>query len=99
MASPVQLESARLLGTVATVQVRGSTGLVAAWDVDALASGAVAAFADAVAALLRESGADPAAAVDAPLVGAWFRQALTPVGWTLPSPWDPIAGDYRAADG
>jgi hypothetical protein len=25
--------------------------------------------------------------------------SIKPVGWTLPSPWDPIAGDYPAADG
>ena len=99
MTNPVQLESARLLDTVASSEVRGATGLVAAWDVDALATGAVAAFADAVVALLQEAGGEPGSAVDAPLVGAWFRQALTPVGWTLPSPWDPIAGDYRTADG
>ncbi len=99
MTNPVQLESARLLDAVASSEVRGATGLVAAWDVEALATGAVAAFADAVVALLREAGGEPGAAVDAPLVGAWFRQALTPVGWALPSPWDPIAGDYRTADG
>ncbi|GAA4735773.1 CoA transferase [Amnibacterium soli] len=99
MVNPVQLESARLLDTAAETGVHGTTGLVAAWDVDALATGAVAAFADAVVALLREAGGAPSAAVDAPLVGAWFRQALTPIDWSPPSPWDPIAGDYRAADG
>jgi crotonobetainyl-CoA:carnitine CoA-transferase CaiB-like acyl-CoA transferase len=41
----------------------------------------------------------PAVTVDRPLAAAWFGLALTPVGWTLPSPWDDIAGDYRAADG
>ena len=25
--------------------------------------------------------------------------SIKPVGWTLPSPWDPMAGDYHAADG
>lgn len=99
MTVPVQLESARLLGTVAGAEVRGSTGLVAAWDVDALASGAVAAFADAVVALLHAAGTEASATVDAPLVGAWFRAALQPTGWEPPSPWDPIAGDYPAADG
>ncbi len=37
--------------------------------------------------------------VDRPLVDGWFRQALRPVGWQLPSPWDSLAGDYRTADG
>jgi hypothetical protein len=99
MTSPVQSESARLFDTRAVAEVRGSTGLVAAWDVDALATGAVAAFADAVVALLRAAGVATTASVDGPLVGAWFRQALRPAGWSLPSPWDPIAGDYAASDG
>ncbi|WP_370677470.1 CoA transferase [Pleomorphomonas sp. PLEO] len=29
----------------------------------------------------------------------WFGMTLRPIGWSLPSAWDPIAGDYRAADG
>jgi crotonobetainyl-CoA:carnitine CoA-transferase CaiB-like acyl-CoA transferase len=37
--------------------------------------------------------------VNRALADAWFGQALRPVGWTLPSPWDSIAGDYRTADG
>lgn len=37
--------------------------------------------------------------VDRPLADAWFGQALRPVGWQLPSPWDSLAGDYRTADG
>ena len=37
--------------------------------------------------------------VDRPLADAWFGQALRPVGWELPSPWDPLAGVYRTADG
>jgi hypothetical protein len=99
MTSPVQSESARLLDTVAGSEVRGPAGLVAAWDVDALATGAVAAFADAVVALLHAAGREASATVDGVLVGAWFQQALRPVGWEPPSPWDPIAGDYATADG
>lgn len=37
--------------------------------------------------------------VDRPLADAWFGPVLRPVGWELPSPWDELAGDYRAADG
>ncbi len=29
----------------------------------------------------------------------WFGTTLRPIGWSLPSAWDPIAGDYRGADG
>ncbi|MGT2426399.1 CoA transferase [Amnibacterium kyonggiense] len=99
MVSPVQSESARLFDTAPAADVRGSTGLVAAWDVDALATGAVAAFADAVVALLAAGGVRARATVDGPLVGSWFKQALRPVGWEHPSAWDPLAGDYAAADG
>lgn len=33
------------------------------------------------------------------LTQLWFGTTLRPIGWPLPSAWDPIAGDYRAADG
>ena len=26
----------------------------------------------------------------------WFGVSLRPDGWSLPSPWDPLAGDYPA---
>lgn len=29
----------------------------------------------------------------------WFDRTLRPAGWTLPGAWDPIAGNYVAADG
>jgi crotonobetainyl-CoA:carnitine CoA-transferase CaiB-like acyl-CoA transferase len=63
--------------------------------VSALATAAVATAADALTALTGASGAN----VDRALADAWFRQSLRPVGWELPSPWDPVAGDYRASDG
>jgi crotonobetainyl-CoA:carnitine CoA-transferase CaiB-like acyl-CoA transferase len=37
--------------------------------------------------------------VDNRLASAWFATSIRPVGWTLPSAWDPIAGDYRTRDG
>ena len=39
--------------------------------------------------------------VDRRLAAAAFRceRLLQPLGWTLPAPWDPIAGDYQTADG
>jgi hypothetical protein len=29
----------------------------------------------------------------------WFGTTLQPIGWELPSVWDPIAGDYHTRDG
>jgi hypothetical protein len=39
------------------------------------------------------------ARVDRGLVDQWFMFAVRPAGWEPPPVWDPIAGDYRAADG
>lgn len=36
--------------------------------------------------------------VDRRLASLWFGWTLRPMGWTLPAPWDPLAGDYRAKD-
>jgi hypothetical protein len=33
------------------------------------------------------------------MASLWFGLSIKPIGWTLSSPWDPIAGDYRAVDG
>lgn len=41
----------------------------------------------------------PAVTVDRRLASFWFGTSLRPMGWELPSPWDPIAGDYQTADG
>lgn len=37
--------------------------------------------------------------VDRRLASLWFGWTIYPLGWTLPAPWDPLAGDYRARDG
>ncbi|MDE0254490.1 MAG: CoA transferase, partial [Rhodospirillaceae bacterium] len=37
--------------------------------------------------------------VDRRLASLWFGWSLHPVGWTLPSVWDSLAGDYRTSDG
>lgn len=53
----------------------------------------------AAAAIATAGLAAGEAVVDRALADAWFGQALRPVGWELPSPWDSLAGDYRTADG
>ncbi len=41
----------------------------------------------------------PQVLADRRLASFWFNMTLRPEGWHLPSPWDPVAGDYRSADG
>ncbi len=41
----------------------------------------------------------PRVRVDRRLASFWFRSSLRPLGWAMPAPWDPIAGDYATADG
>ncbi|MBC7724899.1 MAG: CoA transferase [Burkholderiaceae bacterium] len=45
------------------------------------------------------TGSAPAVAVDRALASTWFGSAVDPIGWTLPSVWDPLARNYRASDG
>ena len=40
-----------------------------------------------------------AVVVNRHLASAWFGWWIRALGWTLPEPWDAIAGDYRTADG
>lgn len=68
----------------------GEATLASRYAVSELASAAIA-----VAGL----AAGGEVVVDRPLADAWFGTALRPVGWQIPSPWDALAGDYRAADG
>ena len=36
--------------------------------------------------------------VDRRLASHWFRTTIDPIGWAPPSPWDSVAGVYRARD-
>jgi len=77
--------------------------LPAAFDVTGLATGAVAVATLAAARLLaaRSEAALPAMTVDSRAACAAFAAEglFTPIGWTQPPLWDPIAGNYHAADG
>lgn len=70
-------------------------GLASAFPVSELATAAVGSAALAAARLVGSSSVT----VDRRLASAWFDRSLYPVGWSLPSPWDPIAGDYPSRDG
>jgi len=75
--------------------------LPAAFAVSDLAAGVVGAVGLAIAELVavRRGSAPPQVRVDRRLASLWFGTTLRPLGWSVPPPWDPIAGDYAAADG
>ena len=80
---------------VAGLDLAGVGGLPGLYPVSELATASVS-----VAALAAASLAGPSrVSVDRARASAWFGMTLAPVGWELPSPWDPIAGDYRCRDG
>ena len=81
------------------LEVIGEPSLESFYPVSALATASVGVAGLAAADVLNALGM-PArtVAVDRGLADAWFGLALRPVGWQLPSPWDPIAGDYRTRD-
>ena len=77
----------------------GADSLPSAFAVDALASASIGAATLTVSELVAALGTAPPIVVDRRLASLWFAQSIRPIGWSLPSPWDPIAGDYLAADG
>ncbi len=85
---------------VAAVNITGTATLESPYPVSDLAAASVAAVGSALTALLAEGGVPGAVAtVRRERADAWFRAGVRPVGWVAPSPWDPVAGDYEAADG
>jgi len=84
----------------AAVGFTGDGDLPSVFAVSDLAAGVAAAAGLAIAELIAAGGdAAPAVQVDRRLASFWFGTTLRPLGWSVPPPWDPIAGDYAAADG
>ncbi|MBX6319165.1 CoA transferase [Pigmentiphaga sp.] len=82
------------------VAFHGTGSLPSVFPVTDLAAASIAAAGLAVAELLAlRHGEFPGVRVDRRLASFWFGTSLRPVGWKLPPAWDPIAGDYEAADG
>ena len=78
------------------LEFAGEPVLGSFYPVSELAAASVGVAGLAAADLIRALGREPGdVVVDRGLADAWFGLALRPVGWTLPSPWDPVAGDYR----
>ncbi|WP_128561128.1 CoA transferase, partial [Methylobacterium crusticola] len=87
-------------GEPAPVAVTGAGALPSCFAVSDLAAASMAAAGLAVAGFVEaRSGLRPAVAVDRRLAGHWFARSVEPRGWSLPPAWDPVAGDYPAADG
>jgi hypothetical protein len=86
------------------VEITGPAVVLASrYDVTSLATDAVAAATQAAADLLSARTSEPAMAVAVDRVAACAAFAgerlFRPDGWQLPPVWDPIAGDYPAANG
>lgn len=82
------------------IALTGEGALASCFDVTGLATASIAAAGIEVARLAAsEKGGPPGVEVDRRLASMWFGFSIRPVGWSLPSPWDPIAGDYRVRDG
>ena len=83
------------------VTVTGSAALPSPFPVSDLAAASVGVAARATAELIGScTDARPVGVrVDREAAGAWFGFSLRPQGWELPAAWDPIAGNYRCADG
>ncbi|MSP01838.1 MAG: acyl-CoA transferase [Acetobacteraceae bacterium] len=76
----------------------GHGDLLSAFAVSDLAAGSIAAAGLAIAELASAHDSK-AVTVDRRLASFWYGMSLRPEGWSMPAPWDPIAGDYAASDG
>ncbi|WP_083384422.1 MULTISPECIES: CoA transferase [unclassified Cupriavidus] len=85
---------------LARLRFTGTGAAPSAFAFTDFAAGAVGAASLALAELVAStSGRWPDVAVDRRLASFWFLTSLRPQGWALPPQWDPVAGDYQAADG
>ncbi|VVP10427.1 Formyl-CoA:oxalate CoA-transferase [Pseudomonas fluorescens] len=77
-----------------------SGALPSAFAVTDLACASIAAAGQAISELLSQQTARlPNLEVDRRLASFWFATSIRPVGWSVPPPWDPVAGDYATRDG
>jgi len=80
--------------------VSGAGALPSVFHVTELAAASIGAACLTIAELesLR-TGQVPAVQIDRRLASLWFQGSLRPIGWSMPPPWDEVAGDYRAENG
>ncbi len=95
------LESGQVASALdSDVQVLGHGSLASRYDVTGLAVASIAAAASELTQLAGDAdGRSARVEVDRRMASMWFGFSIRPVGWSPASPWDPIAGDYRARDG
>lgn len=88
--------------------ISGHGALPCAFPYTDFATAAIGAATFAVAGLttgaagnygLTGRAALPQVTVDRRLASFWFQTSLRAQGWSSPPMWDPVAGDYRTADG
>lgn len=80
----------------------GAGVLPSAFAVSELATASFAAVGREMARLIQAlnlSPKTPEVTIDHRLASLWFGYSFKPDGWDMPSLWDPVAGDYKAADG
>ena len=82
------------------VDFTGSGSLPSVFAVSGFAAAAVATAALALSDFMQARfGVAPRIAVDRRLSSLWFGFTIEPQGWSRPSIWDAVAGDYATADG
>jgi CoA-transferase family III len=87
-------------GLLQNVQISGTGDLPSAFAVSDLAAACLGTAGLAIAELVSARGAAvPMVRVDRRRASFWFGTTLRPEDWTVPPPWDPVAGDYQGADG
>lgn len=80
--------------------ITGDGDLTLVFVVSDLAGASVGAASLAMAELIQaRHGGHQRASLDRRLASFWFGSSIRPQGWKLPPAWDPVAGDYQAADG
>jgi hypothetical protein len=75
--------------------------LESAFAVSDLAAGSVGAAGLAISEFIaaRDAGNPaPSVTVDKRLASLWFGSSIQPLGWSIPPPWDSVAGDYQTSD-
>jgi hypothetical protein len=94
------LDALRLPATArARVRFIGADRLASCFPVSELAAASIGAAAAAVAELSSADGVERTVEVDLRLASLWFGWSIRPIGWSMPSAWDELAGDYRCDSG